>query len=154
MKAAFVLLAALGAAVAPAPAWADDVATVIAPRQLGLRAGETRDLVVEVIVKPGHYVQANPAAQPFLIPTALTLACTPGVTVGEPRYPAPKRLRLAGSGDELLVYDRRFVIVVPITRSQRNGAQVQLKGSLGYQGCDGRHCLFPRSTPIELVLMP
>jgi DsbC/DsbD-like thiol-disulfide interchange protein len=149
-----VLTAVLGAALAaPDAAWAFDVvAAMTVPGPVELRAGETRNVVIEVIVKPGHHVQANPAAQPTLIPTVLTLASAPGVTVGTPRYPAPKRLRLAGSGDELLVYDRRFVIVVPITLTKRAAVSVRLEGSLRYQGCDGRHCFFPRTTPITLVV--
>jgi DsbC/DsbD-like thiol-disulfide interchange protein len=152
MKGALAILVALGSALGPAVAWAFDVVEVIAPRPLELRAGETRNAVIEVVVKPGYHVQANPAAQPNLIPTALTLASAPGVTVGTPHYPAPKRLRLSGSGDELLVYDRRFVIVVPLTRAERGAPSLRLEGSLRYQGCDDRHCFFPRTAQFALVV--
>lgn len=154
MKRALARMAVLGAVLAaPAAAWAFDVlAEVIAPGLVELRGGETRNVVIEVVVKPGYHVQANPAAQPYLIPTALTLASSPGVTVGTPRYPAPKRLRLAGSGDQLLVHDRRFVVVVPITNTKRGAVSARLEGSLRYQGCDGRHCYFPRTAPITLIV--
>jgi uncharacterized protein len=154
VKRALIRMAVLGAVLAaPAAVGAFDVvAEVIAAGPVELRVGETRDVVIEIVVKPGYHVQANPAAWPYLIPTALTLASAPGVTVGTPRYPAPKRLRLAGGGDELLVYDRRFVIVVPITHATSGAVSVRLEGSLRYQGCDDRHCFFPRSTPIALVV--
>ncbi|MBI5716601.1 MAG: hypothetical protein HZC37_02815 [Burkholderiales bacterium] len=146
---------AVGAAAFAAPtlAWALDVAQVVAPRPVVMRAGETRQVAIEVIVKPGYHVQANPAAWPYLIPTALTMAPAPGVTVGVPRYPPPKRLRLASSGEELLVYERRFEIVVPITQARRDAAPVQLQGSLSYQGCDDRRCFFPRTAPVELTVV-
>lgn len=169
MKRARALLAAVAAVIAGAPvvagapqaAQAQDmgpgaaqgVAQVIPPRPVELRAGETRDAVIEVVVKPGYHVQANPAAWPYLIPTALTLAPAPGVTVGVPRYPAPKRLRLVGSGEDLLVYEGRFAIVVPITQTLRAAAPVRLQGRLNYQGCDDRRCFFPREAPVELTVI-
>lgn len=130
-----------------------EVAKVVAPPVVEAPAGQTRHVAIEVIVEPGYHVQANPAALPNLIPTAIAVSAPPGVTVGAPRYPAPKRMRLAGGGTELLVLDGRFVVEVPITRV-RQGAEaatsLRLDGRLTYQGCDDRRCFFPRTTTFVL----
>jgi hypothetical protein len=74
------------------------------------------------------------------------------VTVGSPIYPAAKRLRLEGSGKQLLVYEGQFRIIVPMTRNAPAAAPMRLEGSLQYQGCDDRQCLFPQTIPVVLTI--
>lgn len=148
-------LAFLVAAASCAPAAAADfeVAQVIGPARVALPPGRPQPVAIEVAVRPGYHVQANPAAYPNLIPITLSLTPTPGVAVGAAIYPdPPKRLRLEGSGDQLLVYDGRLRIVVPIARYAAHAAPIRLQGSLRYQGCDHRHCLFPQTVPLVLTV--
>lgn len=149
-----VVLATMLAATAGAAthAAALEVAQVVGPARIVLPVGKLQQVAVDVAVKPGYHVQANPAAYPNLIPTRLTLLPVPGVAVGSPRYPSAKRLRLEGSGDQLLVYDGRFRIVVPMARYAPAVAPIRLEGSLRYQGCDDRHCLFPETLPVVLTV--
>lgn len=137
---------------APAVAAEFEVAQVIAPARVTLPLGKPQQVAIEVAVRPGYHVQANPAAYPNLIPITLTLPPARGVATGAPTYPAPKRLRLEGSGDQLLVYDGRFRIVVPMARYVALAAPIRLQGSLRYQGCDDRHCLFPQTVPLVLTV--
>ena len=144
-----MLAAAAGAAT---HAVALEVAQVVGPARIVLPVGKLQQVAVDVAVKPGYHVQANPAAYPNLIATRLTLLPVPGVAVGNPRYPGAKRLRLEGSGEQLLVYDGRFRIVVPMARYAPAVAPIRLEGSLRYQGCDDRHCLFPQTLPVVLTV--
>ena len=123
---------------------------VITPHETVLRTGESDFMLVDVIVRSGYHVQANPPAFPNLIPLTLTLDPAPGVEVGTPVYPPPKRLRLGGSGETLLVLDGRFSIRVPVKSSTAVPASVQIRGTLRYQGCDDVRCLYPRSIPVTL----
>ncbi len=127
-----------------------DPVQVITPHQTVPRTGESGFFVVDVIIQRGYHVQANPPAFPNLIPITLSLDPAPGVEIGTPVYPAPKRLRLKGSGEILLVLDGRFSIRVPIKRSSAAPAPVQIRGTLRYQGCDDVRCLFPRSLPLRV----
>lgn len=130
-----------------------ELAQVVGPARVALPSGKPQPVAIEVDVRPGYHVQANPAAYPNLIPITLTMTPTPGVAIGAPIYPdPPKRLRLEGSGEQLLVYDGRLRIVVPMARYTANAAPIRLQGSLRYQGCDHRHCLFPRTVPLELTV--
>lgn len=91
------LIAMVAALVgAPAAATAFEVVQVVEPT-VALPVDKPWEVAIDVVVKPGYHVQANPAAYPELVATALTLPPAPGVAVGKPRYPAPKRLRLEGS---------------------------------------------------------
>jgi Disulphide bond corrector protein DsbC len=144
------LLAAIASAANDAAAL--EVAQVVGPARVALPLGKPQQVAIDVAVKPGYHVQANPAAYPNLIPTRLTLLPVPGVAVGPPRYPNAKRLRLEGSGEQLLVYDGRFRIVVPMARYAPAAAPIRLQGSLRYQGCDDRQCLFPETLPVALTV--
>ncbi len=146
---ATMLAAAAGAAIDAA---ALEVAQLVGPARVVLPIGKLQQVAIDVAVKPGYHVQANPAAYPNLIPTRLTFLPVPGVAVGQPRYPSAKRLRLAGSGEQLLVYDGRFRIVVPMTLHAPAIAPIRLEGSLRYQGCDDRHCLFPETLAVALTV--
>ena len=109
-----VVVAAAALATTAAATGSVELARVITPQQTVLRVGESGFIVVDVIIRRGYHVQANPPAFPDLIPLTLTLDPAPGVETGTPVFPAPKRLRLKGSGETLLVLDGRFSMRVPI----------------------------------------
>ena len=142
------IAAAIGADRAAAVEF--ELARVVVPTHVVLPAGQELRVAIDVIVLPGYHVQANPAAYANLIPITLTFTPAAGITVGKPVYPSPHRLRLEGSGDELLVYRGRFRIIVPLARQARDASAVRLQGTLHYQGCDHRQCLFPQSLPVVL----
>lgn len=127
-----------------------ELVPVITPHDTMLRLGEPGFVRVDVFVPPGYHVQANPPAFPNLIALTLTLDPAPGVEIGTPVYPAPKRLRLEGSGETLLVLDGRFSIHVPVMRRGAAPVSVQIRGRLRYQGCDDVRCLFPRDVPVTV----
>ena len=150
--AALAVVAALSAV--PAGAYAIDVVTVVPPSLVGLKPGASTRIALQVVVKPGYHVQANPVENPSLIPITLKIDGAKDITVGEPIYPTAKRLRLPGDNQDLVVYDGSFAIAFPleVTRDATPGQTATLKGSLRYQACDDSHCLFPVTLPVALSI--
>jgi DsbC/DsbD-like thiol-disulfide interchange protein len=149
--AALAVLVALGGM--PAIARAIEVVTVVPPSGIEVKPGAGTRIALQCVVKPGYHVQANPVENPSLIPITLKMDAAESVSVGEPLYPAPKRLRLPGDTQDLVVYDGTFVIAFPLQagRNATSGA-ITLKGTLRYQACDDSHCLFPVTLPVALAV--
>jgi DsbC/DsbD-like thiol-disulfide interchange protein len=148
--ATLAVFAALGGYAAGA--YALEVLTVLPHSDVEVKPRANTQIVLQVVVKPGYHVQANPVENPSLIPITLTIDGTDDISVGPPLYPTAKRLRLAGDSQDLVVYDGTFGIAVPLKvgRNATNGARIMLKGSLRYQACDDSHCLFPVTLPVTL----
>src|SRR5204862_6316225 len=89
--AAIALLAAFAAFAAAQSA---DVVSVRSAKSVELRGDREAMALIEVRVKPGFHVQANPVLDPSLIPIVLTLQGAGGIEVGTPIYPSAKRFRL------------------------------------------------------------
>jgi DsbC/DsbD-like thiol-disulfide interchange protein len=150
--AALVVVATL--AVAPVCSLAADVVTLRPPSSVEVKPGAGTRIAIQVVVKSGYHVQANPVENPSLIPITLKMDLAENISVGEPLYPVAKRLRLPGDTQDLVVYDGTFAIGLPVKveRSATAGATVTLKGSLRYQACDDSHCLFPVTLPVALAV--
>jgi hypothetical protein len=98
-------------------------------------AGGWRPFTVRLEIADGWHVNANPASQEFLVPTAVEAAGD-----GELRgvaYPTGERLRFAFAGDELAVYSG----AVEIRGEVRPGDDTRLL--VTYQACDDERCLPP-----------
>lgn len=145
-------LAVLGA-LPDAGAFAEGVVTIL-PTNAQVKADSAARVGITVRVKPGFHVQANPVENPSLIPITFKIDPAAGVTVGKPLYPVAKRIRLQGDDHDLVVYDGTFTIALPLTLSRdfAPGDNVKLNGSLRYQACDERHCLFPVTVPLALAV--
>jgi len=140
----------LGAA--PADVLALEVVSVLPPPNVEVKPGVVARIAIQVVVKPGYHVQANPVENPSLIPITLKIDGAGPVSVGEPLYPAAKRLRLPGDSHDLVVYDGAFAIALPVKvgRDATAGTTIPLKGSLRYQACNDSHCLFPATLPVVI----
>jgi DsbC/DsbD-like thiol-disulfide interchange protein len=140
------LLAGAGLALAP-----EAILTVRPPEELTLRPGGRASAVLEMSVREGFHVQANPAANEFLIPLTVTFKPAEAVKAGEPRYPPPQRYRLEGTEEDLLVYGGVFTVSVPVEvpRSSAPG-RYTLQGKVRYQACDERSCRPPALATVEV----
>ena len=115
----------------------DEAESVVATSARFGVAGEGgwRPFTVRLEIADGWHVNANPASQEFLIPTAVEPAGE-----GELRgvaYPTGERLRFAFAGDELAVYGG----AVEIRGEVRPGDDTRLL--VTYQACDDERCLPP-----------
>lgn len=135
---------------------ATELVTLEVPKEVIIAQGESSEVSLEVVVKEGYHVQANPASNEFLIPTTIEDISVKGVSVGKPKYPPGKPFTLEGTSSPILVYDGRFYISLPIEVSPNTQlSQTKLTGSFRYQSCDAKRCYFPQSIsfniPFEIV---
>jgi thiol:disulfide interchange protein DsbD len=139
----------LGLVAVPVGADGLIAARIFLPGPVEIRPGGSEPCHIEVRVRPGFHVQANPVLDPNLIPITLTLQAQRGVQAGAAIYPRARHFRLTGASDDLVVYDGRFFIEARIHVAEDAAPSlVHLRGSLRYQACDDRICLPPRTVPV------
>ncbi|HYM79854.1 MAG TPA: cytochrome c biogenesis protein CcdA [Candidatus Limnocylindria bacterium] len=116
-------------------------------------AGGRAVAIVEFQVAGGWHVNANPPALDYLIPTEIELEPAAGVRAETPKYPPPHRQKLAFEESELLVYDGRSRIELPLRVDPGAVAGThELKGKIGYQACNDQVCLPPADVSFTLVV--
>jgi len=67
-------------------------------------------------------------------------------------YPEPEYLRMAGADEPAAVYGGTFILQTEITVPEEADEDFTLVGSLYFQACDDRHCLFPSEKKAEATL--
>ena len=143
-----VWLAGAMASVSSQPA---PVVRVVPLEALSLSPGASADTEIRIIVTEGFHVQANPAANEFLIPLALTFESGHDVEVSEIRYPPGEPYRLQGAVEDLLVYGDTFAVPVSVQASAAAGeGAVAVPGQLRYQACNDHLCLTPATLTFDL----
>ncbi len=119
---------------------ADDVVVATAAAAGGPAAG-WRPLVVRLEIAAGWHVNANPASEEWLIPTAVA------GEVRRLRYPPGEPLRFAFTDGEIAVYSGRTEI-----RGEASPSAAAV--SVTYQACDDRRCLPPVTRELALASPP
>ena len=123
--------------------------TVMPAEPAAVVKGQAAELAVRVKIKKGFHIQANPAADEFLIPTTLAVKANKDIVPGEPVYPPGTPYRLQDSKEDLLTYEDEAVIKLPVKALDSAAAgNADLAGELKFQPCDDRRCFFPRSIPV------
>ena len=119
------------------------------PGNISLTAAQ-QPLALRFSVDPGMHINSHDPHSSFLIPTSLTFASAPGMTVGAIDYPPGKEFHLPVAPQEALnVYTGDFSILAHV--KAQPGTHV-LHGTLHYQACDNRACNPPRTLPVTLTL--
>ena len=127
------------------------IVTIIPSKPVAIAKGQTAQLFVRAKIKKGFHIQANPAADEFLIPAILTIQATEGIMPGNPVYPPGHPYRLKGSNKDLLTYEDEVVIRLPVkVLDSAPLGNANLTGGLRVQPCDDRKCLFPRTIPVTI----
>jgi DsbC/DsbD-like thiol-disulfide interchange protein len=127
------------------------IVTIIPPKPMAVAKGQITQLTVTAKIKKGFHIQANPAADEFLIPTTLTIQAGEGIIPDKPVYPSGHRYRLKGSTEDLLTYEGEVIIRLPVQVMESAPAgNASVTGKLKYQPCDDRKCMFPRSVPVNI----
>lgn len=129
----------------------ETLATVKKIKPVVLNKGGNGIVKIDVEVAKEFHVQANPASQPNLIPTTLTLDATEGLKTGAPEYPKGEGYKLAGSPTEIMAYGGTFQIKVPVEAdAAAKSGKLALNGKLRYQACNEKTCYFPVSVPVSI----
>ncbi|HRC87460.1 MAG TPA: protein-disulfide reductase DsbD N-terminal domain-containing protein, partial [Thermoanaerobaculia bacterium] len=98
-------------------------------------AGAPTRLRLRLVIAPGWHLQAQPASEPFLVPT--TLEAEHGLELTSVSYPEGKLWNLGGS--EIRVYQGEVVLEAELAASPQPGAALRLS----YQACNEQRCLPP-----------
>jgi uncharacterized protein YyaL (SSP411 family) len=103
-----------------------------------------RRFTVHLAIAEGWHVNANPASQQFLIPTAVEAA---GAGLEGVRYPEPRLIRPSYAEEDLAVYEGAVEITGRV-RPEDPAARLRVT----YQPCDAERCLPPVTE--ELAVEP
>lgn len=116
--------------------------------------GDSATVTVEIKIADGFHIQANPAANEFLVPLELVLDGEDGIAFRPPLYPEAVAFRLEGTTDDLATYRGLIRVSVPVLVSAdvASGSRV-IAGVLRYQACDSTRCLFPAAVRVKFDLV-
>ena len=131
------------------------IVTIQVPEGVRLVEGHAAEARIVATIADGFKIQANPAADRFLIPTRLQFEPDERVRVGPPKYPAGQPHRLQGAASDMSVYEESVEIRVPLEAAgspppHASIAEIVLQGSLRFQACNAVICLKPSSIPVRL----
>jgi uncharacterized protein len=95
--------------------------------------------IVTLQVDPGYHINANPASEPYLIPTTLVFK---GSAPARVAYPRPTRFRPLFSDQPIDVYEG--IVAIGATFPARALAHIAaLHGAVTVQACSDRICFPP-----------
>ncbi len=97
------------------------------------QTGASFRIVVVVEMADGWHINANPAAEPGLIPATVTWKAPSPVVIERTTYPPGKQ------------YQQRVEIV---TEGRAPAGPLKIEGSLRYQACDKDVCYPPKTIPL------
>ena len=119
----------------------------------GALPGGTVRAVLVCTLSPGWHMNAHKPLDEFLIPTEVSFAPEPPLTVKSAGYPAAKQVTLSFSPTPLAVYEGEFIIglEVAVAPDAAPGPHT-IKGTLRYQACNDKSCMPPVKKPVELTV--
>lgn len=96
---------------------------------------------LSIAVAPGFHIQSNHPKIEYLIPSAITITPTDGITVGKVAWPATVERKFSFSPQPLAVFEGQFK--VPVTLKTGAAGTHLLHGSFRYQACNDTMCRAP-----------
>ena len=111
-----------------------------------VNAGQSANATINLSIKSGFHVNANPPTFSYLIPTEVTTANVEGITPGKPVYPTAVKKKFQFADQPLAVYegDARVTLPISVAGGTAKGRQ-SLPISVRVQACDEQQC-FPPAT--------
>ena len=116
----------------------DDLVTLVVEPAAAVSGAQVR-IVLAVDVPDGVHIEPHLPAEPFLIPTVVTVNGLTDVTVS---YPEPVKKDLGWNDVALTVLEGPLEFVVTGIRTE----ETTVSGGLSYQPCLGGACLPPRTS--------
>jgi hypothetical protein len=111
-----------------------------------VNAGQSVNATINLSIKSGFHVNANPPTFSYLIPTEVKAANVEGITIGKPVYPPAVKKKFQFADQPLAVYegDARVTLPISFSGSAAKGAR-SLPITVRVQACDEQQC-FPPAT--------
>lgn len=115
--------------------------------------GGSVQIAVVIEVDNGYHINSNRPAEKYLIPTALKIERTAGLTTTPVVYPKAKLQTFEFSKKPLSVFEGKVVLKLTAraVASLATGAQT-LKGKLTVQACNNKLCLRPQTVDVSILL--
>ena len=111
-----------------------------------LAAGGGAEGRLRVAIAAGWHINGNPASPDYMIATTVAVPPAGDLSVGAPRYPAAKTLKVAFDDSEIAAYDGTIEIELPLLAAAGAAAgERTLEGTLQFQACNDQVCLAPAS---------
>jgi hypothetical protein len=104
---------------------------------------------VELQIKFGWHINANPSSPDFLVPTALSLKTKQKIKLTRVKYPEHHELKVDGSDQPYHVYDGKVLLygLLEIAESE-TAEKAEMEFHVKFQGCNENECL-----PPDLIVM-
>jgi DsbC/DsbD-like thiol-disulfide interchange protein len=120
-----------------------DVVKITSP-QVTIDAGSSLDAVINLSIRSGYHINANPPTFSYLIPTEVTAGKAEGISPGKPVYPAGEMRKFQFADQPLSVYqgDARVTLPLRVDGSAAKGA-LTLPVTVRVQACDDQQCYPP-----------
>lgn len=111
-----------------------------------LPSGGQCKVVMQLFVKKGWHINANPPKPKFLKPTVFSISSKQNIKLTNIRYPKPKKFELEGFDETLSVYEGQVniygVLEIPANLTADTD-EVELK--VRYQACNDVQCFPPKT---------
>ncbi len=106
-------------------------------------------VAVELQIKFGWHINANPSSPDFLVPTALSLKTKQKIKLTRVKYPEHHELKVDGSDQPYHVYDGKVLLygLLEIAESE-TAEKAEMEFHVKFQGCNENECL-----PPDLIVM-
>jgi len=134
----------------PAPARAPKLVTAkVYPRYNKLVRGEKCPFALELTVKDGWHINANPSNPDYTIPTVVTVKSKQKVKLKQVKYPRHSLHTMEGEDDPYHVYDGRvmiYLLLVPDANESASKAEVEFH--IRFQACNDEECIKPATVAI------
>ncbi len=112
------------------------------------------EVKVQVNIKDGWHINANPTGQENLIPTTISVPVDSSISISDVKYPKGKSVKFEFSADSLNVYEGTMTFTLKIKPKEnltlKKNDQILLK--LNYQACNETECLLPQTLDLPLTI--
>ncbi len=155
-----LLRAALGEEIELTPVEDDpaEVSMRVSLDAASFGVGILQDLIVQFAVPDGQHLYGDPVPD-GMVATTIEFDDDEGLVVRPPVMPPTTPHVLAGTGEELQIFEGDVVIRVPITHNGRSRERledgthvIRIAGTVRWQACDDDVCHLPRSERFELTV--
>jgi thiol:disulfide interchange protein DsbD len=123
----------------------------VQPQATEIKAGESGQAVVRLVIEKGYHLNANPPTFPYLKATELQIQPADGVTVGKLTYPPAKTGKFAFAEEPLAVYEGETEVIaeLKVDKSASTGNR-SLSAVLRIQACDDQVCYPPGKIDLQI----
>lgn len=151
----FLLLLAIGSLSAPAMAQgsANVVKVATGESVYKIKRGGATQIAIKIEVEDGYHINSNRPAEKYLIPTALKIERSAGLTTTPIIYPKAKLQKFEFSQKPLSVFEGKATLKFTARALPSLAAgEHQLKGKLTVQACNNQQCLRPQTIDVTIAV--